>query len=541
LILTIAIMCRTLFGYQLIGMRGGGVVLPATLWFWSAEAGRTESGAAVGDGAKWEILSRWPQALRLFKKKLSTQFDPVTAMRPWPADQVECWPIERLTPYANNARLHSEADLDKIGASIIKWGWTMPVLADENGGLIAGHGRVAAAPRAGVTSIPVIVARGWTEEEKRAYRLADNQLAARAVWDPDLLRSELQELGFADFDLGLIGFGRDELEAILKGLGSTALTDPDSVPEVPRQPVTQPGDEWLLNEHRVGCGDSTNAANVARVLAGAEPHLMIADRPYGVDYQPSWRAQRKLSRGRLAQGKVLNDDRADWREAYALFPGDVAYVWHGVMHSNLVAANLAAWGFQPRAQIIWSRQHFTLSRGDYHWHHEVCWYAVRAGKTSHWEGGRSQTTVWEIANNNPFGNRRREESWGHGTPKPVECMRRPIVNNSRPGEAVCDPFLGSGTSVLGAEMTGRVCYGLELNPAYVDVIVRRWQLFTGRNALHHASGQSFDERATRQQHGHPGAAQKSICCERRRARACAAFGWGRCSSGRHRQDRRLFG
>jgi DNA modification methylase len=448
---------------------------------------------------------------------LSTRSEPAVARpsRPWPADRVERWPIERLTPYANNARLHSEADLDKIAAAIRKWGWTNPVLVDEEGVLIAGHGRVAAAPRAGVTSIPVIVARGWTEEEKRAYRLADNQLAARAVWDPDLLRSELEELGFADFDLGLIGFRPDELEAILKGLGSNGLTDPDSVPEVPREPVTQPGDVWVLGEHRVGCGDSTNAADVARVLAGAEPHLMIGDPPYGVDYQPSWRAQRKLSRGKLAQGTVLNDDRADWREAYALFPGDVAYVWHGAMHGDLVAANLAACGFQPRAQIIWAKQHFTLGRGDYHWQHEVCWYAVRAGKTSHWQGDRSQTTVWEIANNNPFGNQQREESWGHGTQKPVECMRRPIVNNSRPGQAVYDPFLGSGTSVIGAEMTGRVCYGLELNPAYVDVIVRRWQLFTGRNALHHASRQSFDERAPRQQHGHPGAArgEKSICCE----------------------------
>src|SRR5207253_2972743 len=150
------------------------------------------------------------------------------AMRPWPADQVERWPIERLIPYANNARLHSETDLDKIAAAIRRWGWTMPVLVDEQGVQIAGHGRVGAAPKAGVTSIPVLVARGWSEEEKRAYRLADNQLAARASWDPDLLRNEVQELGFADFDLGLIGFEPHQLETILAGLGSSGLTDPDS-------------------------------------------------------------------------------------------------------------------------------------------------------------------------------------------------------------------------------------------------------------------------------------------------------------------------
>jgi DNA modification methylase len=277
-------------------------------------------------------------------------------------------------------------------------------------------------------------------------------------------------------------------------LGSSGLTDPDSVPEVPDQPVTRPGDIWLLGDHRVGCGDSTNAADVASVLAGSEPPLMVTDPPYGVGYQPSWRARRKLSRGRLAQGEVLNDDRADWREAYALFLGDTAYVWFGALHGEIAAAGLAACGFQLRAQIVWTKQHFTLSRGDYHWKHETCWYAVRQGKASHWQGDRTQTTVWQIASNNPFGNRQREHSWGHGTQKPVECMRRPIANNSRPGQVIYDPFLGSGTSVIAAEMTGRICHGLELNPAYVDVIVRRWQAFTGRNAIDQASGQPFDKR-----------------------------------------------
>jgi DNA modification methylase len=361
----------------------------------------------------------------------------------------------------------------------------------------------------------VIVARGWSEEEKRAYRLADNQLAARASWEPDLLRYELQELGFADFDLGLIGFEPDQLETILAGLGSSGLTDPDSVPEVPEQPVTKLGDLWLLGDHRVGCGDSTNAADVALVLAGAEPHLMVTDPPYGVGYEPSWRSRRKLTGGKLAQGKVLNDDRADWREAYALFLGDVAYVWHGALHGDVIAANLAGCGLQPRAQIIWAKQHFTLSRGDYHWKHETCCYAVREGKPSHWQGDRKQTTVWEIANNNPFGNPQHEQSWGHGTQKPVECMRRPIANNTRPGQAVYDPFLGSGTSVIAAEMTGRVCHGIELSPHYVDVVVRRWQLFTGRAAKHQASSQSFDARAGGRDHDRSGAGhgETSICGE----------------------------
>src|SRR5467141_773934 len=428
---------------------------------------------------------------------LSTQLELADASptRPWPADRLERWPIERLIPYANNARLHSEADLDKLAAAIRKWGWTTPVLVDEEGNLLAGHGRVAAAPRAGVTSIPVIVARGWSEEEKRAYRLADNQLAARASWDPDLLGHELQELGFGGFDLGLIGFEPDQLETILAGMGSSGLTDPDSVPEVPDKPVTRRGDIWVLDDHRLGCGDSTSAADVTPVLAGSRPHLMVADPPYGVGYEPSWRARRNLSTGKLARGRVFNDDRADWREAYALFPGDVAYVWHGALHGDVVAADLAACGLQLRAQIIWAKQHFTLSRGDNPGGHEPSGYAVRDGRRGHWQGDRTQTTVWEIPNNNPFGNRQREQSWGHGTQKPVECMRRPITNNSRPGQAIYDPFLGSGTSLIAAEMTGRVCYGIELNPAYADVVVRGWQDFTGRTARHQASGQLVDERA----------------------------------------------
>src|SRR6266481_7890620 len=282
---------------------------------------------------------------------MSIQSEPAGAPRPWPADAIERWPIERLIPYANNARVHSEADLDKIAAAISRWGWTMPVLVDEEGVLIVGHARIGAATKLGLKSIPVLVARGWSDEEKRAYRLADNQLAARASWDFDQLRDELQGLGFADFDLGLIGFEPDQLETILAGLGSSGLTDPDSIPDVPEQPVTQLGDLWLLGDHRVGCGDSTNSTDVIQVLAGAEPHLMVTDPPYGVGYDPSWRSRRKLSGGKLAQGKVLNDDRANWREAYAIFPGDVAYVWHGALHGEVIATNLAGCGLLCSAAI----------------------------------------------------------------------------------------------------------------------------------------------------------------------------------------------
>jgi hypothetical protein len=236
---------------------------------------------------------------------LSTPSEPSDARptRPWPADRVEHWPIERMTPYANNPRLYSEADLDKIVASILRWGWTMPPLVAEEGVLVADHALVGAAAKLGVNSIPVNVARGWSEEEKPAYRLADNQLAAGTNWDPDLLGNELRELEFADFDFDWIGFDPDQLETILAGLGPSGLTDPDAVPGVPDQPVTRLGDLWLLGDHRVGCGDSTSAADVAPVLAGPAPHLIIADSPYRIDYRPCWRARRKCSAGKLVGGQ----------------------------------------------------------------------------------------------------------------------------------------------------------------------------------------------------------------------------------------------
>jgi ParB-like nuclease domain len=240
--------------------------------------------------------------------------------RSWPAEGIEHWAIERLIPYVDNARLHSEADIDKLADSLRRWGWTNPVLVDEEGVLICGHGRVRAAAKLGLTSIPVMVARGWSDEEKRAYRLADNQLTLRGSWDLELLGKELREIGSGDFDLGLIGFEPDRLDRILAGLGSSSLTDPDSVPAVPDQPVTEPGDIWVLGEHRIGCGDSTSAADVASVLAGSEPHLMVTAPPYSAGYE---------------QGKVLNDDRTDWRQAYALFPGDTAYVWCGALHGDI--------------------------------------------------------------------------------------------------------------------------------------------------------------------------------------------------------------
>lgn len=406
-------------------------------------------------------------------------------MMNWPADKVERRSVSALVPYARNARTHSEDQVAQIAASIREWGWTVPVLVDEDGGLIAGHGRVLAARKLGLTEIPVMVASGWTEVQKRAYILADNKLALNAGWDADLLRIELTDLQAFDFDLGLTGFSEDELAGLLAEK-TEGLTDPDEVPDVPADPVAQPGDVWILGKHRLVCGDCTDDDAVAKALNGVTPHLMVTDPPYGVEYDPAWREQAGVAASGSAKGKVLNDDNADWREAWALFPGDVAYVWHAGLFAGVVGDSLTACGLQLRSQIIWDKGQLVLSRGDYHWEHEPCWYAVRKGAKGHWAGDRKQTTIWRIP-------KPRKSETGHGTQKPVECMKRPIENNSSPGQAIYEPFSGSGTTIIAGEMTGRAVHAIELNPAYVDVAITRWQNFTGAAAILSGNGCTFED------------------------------------------------
>lgn len=403
---------------------------------------------------------------------------------PWPADAVERRPVASLIPYARNARTHSPEQVAQIAASIREWGWTNPVLVDEGSGIIAGHGRVLAAQKLGVLDVPVMVARGWTEAQRRAYVLADNKLALNAGWDPDMLRLELGDLLVEGFDLALAGFGVDELSSLLAP-PTQGLTDPDNVPEPQAEVVSALGDVWLLGRHRLVCGDSTDPAVVGRALNGVCPHLMVTDPPYGVAYDPAWRNRAGLGNTERV-GKVENDHRADWREAWALFPGAVGYVWHGALHAAMVAESLEACGFQIRAQVIWAKDRLVLGRGHYHWQHEPCWYAVRG--QGHWSGDRKQTTLWQIPS------RAQDVDTVHGTQKPVECMRRPIENNSSPGQALYEPFSGSGTTIIAAEMTGRACHAIELSPAYVDVAVRRWQAFTGQRAMLEGEGCSFAER-----------------------------------------------
>jgi len=410
-------------------------------------------------------------------------------------DRIEMRPIADLQPYARNAKAHGADQVAKIAASMAEFGWTVPCLVAEDGELIAGHGRVLAATQLGLSEAPVIVLGHLTEAQRRAYRIADNKLTELGTWDEALLSAELQDLLAEDFDLSLIGFSDGELDALLAGegdQGAGARDGEDDIPEAPETPISRPGDLWILGNHRLLCGDSTVATDVERVLNRVKPLLLVSDPPYGVEYDPGWRNQAGATKTKRT-GKVLNDDRADWREAWALFPGDVAYVWHGALHAATVAESLEAVGFTIRSQIIWAKERLVLSRGDYHWQHEPAWYAVKKTGKGHWAGDRKQTTLWQIPSKD------QDAKTVHGTQKPVECMRRPILNNSSPGQAVYEPFMGSGTTLIAAETTGRVCHGIELNPAYVDVAVERWQAFTGQSAVLDGDGRCFaDLRAERE-------------------------------------------
>ena len=409
----------------------------------------------------------------------------------WPATKIEMRPVTDLVPFARNARTHPPEQVAQIASSMRRFGFTMPMLVAENGTIIAGHGRLLAAQQLGLREVPVMVAHGWTDEDRRLYTLADNRLAETSEWDPEMLRLEIEELRIeaGEDALAEIGFSDEEIAELVPGLmgeSGAGLTDPDEVPEPPAVPVSRPGDIWVLGNHRLACGSSTDPGLVRNLLGGAAPHLMVTDPPYGVEYDPEWRTRAGVGGPGVAKGKVLNDDKADWREAWALFPGDVAYVWHAGLFGVVVGESLQACGFKLRSQIIWDKGHLVLSRGDYHWMHEPCYYAVREGKKGHWAGDRKQVTVWQIE-------KPRKSETGHGTQKPVECMKRPIENNSKPGDAVYEPFFGSGTTIIAAEITARRCFAVELNPVYVDVAVRRWQEFTGREAVLDASGESFAE------------------------------------------------
>ena len=402
--------------------------------------------------------------------------------------QIEHLPASSLVPYARNSRTHSESQIAQIAGSITEFGFTNPVLIDKDGGIIAGHGRVLAAIQLGMDSVPCLRLSHLTDAQKRAYVIADNQLALNSEWDEEMLEAELATLGEMDFDLRLLGFTEEVNQGYEEAVDYDTEPRIDEAKELMVVWGTKEKQVWSIGNSRLMCGDSTDPKDVSRLLAGNSPQIMVTDPPYGVSYDPSWRKEAGINKSNR-MGVVENDHVADWTEAWRLFPGAVAYVWHGGLHSGTVQGSLTNAGFTARAQVIWVKPRLVMSRGHYHWQHEPCWvaekeelaedseceeawYAVRKNSTAGWEGGRKQTTVWNIGFSG-------EVKTTHGTQKPVECMARPIRNHSLSKSGVYDPFCGSGTTLMAAEQLNRICYCMEISPAYVAVILQRFQDATG--------------------------------------------------------------
>lgn len=406
--------------------------------------------------------------------------------RPWPADRVERWPLDRLVPYARNARTHSEEQVAQIAASMREWGWTNPVLVDEAGMIIAGHGRILAARKLGIAEVPVMIARGWSESQKRAYVLADNQLALNAAWDGKLLAVEISDLRAAEFDINLIGFSAQELRDLSRG----GKTPPDQVPDPPVNPVSQLGDLWVCGEHRVLCGSATILADVEAVLGGELADMCFTDPPYNVNYAN--KANDKL------QGKnrpILNDALGDGFAALLRDAcGNILTVTKGAIYICMSSSELDTLkkafgeaGGRWSTFVIWAKNTFTLGRSDYQRQYEPILYGWKDGGDHYWCGARDQGDVWFI--DKPAKNDL------HPTMKPVALVERAIRNSSKSRDIVLDSFGGSGTTMIAAELAGRRARLIELDPKYTDVIVGRWEAFTGNKAILQATGQSFADLA----------------------------------------------
>ena len=377
-----------------------------------------------------------------------------------------------------NPRIHPQTQQKALQASLANIGWVQRILVNKNTGhVVDGHARIELAISNGETEVPVTYL-DLTEQEEKLILATYDPISAMAVNDQDMLNDLIKDI---DTDSAALQELLDDLATEAPVVGQT---DEDSVPEVKEDPKSERGKIYLLGRHRVMCGDSVSDGDVSRLLNGCKPVLMVTDPPYGVNYDPNWRNEAAekghMSKANRAVGNVSNDDNADWTEAYRLFDAQVAYVWHDGKMAAEVQSSLELADFCVISQIIWAKPMHAISRGDYHWQHEPCWYAHKNGETHNWQGSRSETTLWKIE-------RGCGEKTGHGTEKPLDCMGKPIENNTAKGDLVADPFLGSGTTLIAAEKLGRTCYGMEIDPHYVDVIRKRWAEFV------HGEGCDWEE------------------------------------------------
>ena len=405
--------------------------------------------------------------------------------------QVASWPIAKLIPFARNARTHSDEQVAQIAASIAEFGWTNPVLVGTDGVLIAGHARLLAARKLGMTELPVIVLDHLTETQRRALVIADNQLAIRgAAWDEEMLRVELESLKEDGFNLDLVGFTDEELDDLLREPEQIpGDTDEDAVPAEPEKIVTVPGDVWILGDHRLLCGDATQFGSFEKVLAGGLADLVFTDPPYNVNYGATMKDR---LRGKYHR-KIANDNLGDGFEQFLRDScANILAVTKGAVYVCMSSSELATLqkvfreaGGHWSTFVIWAKNTFTMGRSDYQRQYEPILYGWKEESDHYWCGARDQGDVWFVKK--PVVNDL------HPTMKPVELIERAIRNSSNPGDTVLDPFAGSGSTLIACEKTGRKCRLIELEPKYCDVAILRWQDFTGKQAVLEGDGRSFDE------------------------------------------------
>ena len=402
--------------------------------------------------------------------------------------QVVTWPVEKLIPYARNARTHSAEQVAQVAASIAEFGWTNPILAGADGIVIAGHARLLAARKLGMTEVPVIVLDHLTESQRRALVLADNRLALNAGWDEEMLRVEMAALDEGGFNLELVGFTDEEIEDLLRDPEEVHAgnTDDDAVPETPETAITVPGDVWLLGQHRLLCGDSVQMECVEKVLAGGLADMVFCDPPYNVNYGATMKDKLRGKKRKIANDDLGQDFEQFLRDAcvnmLAVTKGAI-YVCMSSSEIHTLQRVFREAGGHWSTFVVWAKNTFTMGRSDYQRQYEPILYGWKEGTDHFWCGARDQGDVWFI--------KKPHVNDLHPTMKPVELVERAVRNSSKDRDTVLDPFGGSGTTLIACEKTSRQARLIELEPKYCDVIIRRWQEFSGAEASLDGDGRTF--------------------------------------------------
>jgi DNA modification methylase len=393
--------------------------------------------------------------------------------------------VTDLIPYIANSRTHSDAQVAQIAASIKEFGWTNPILVSGDDSIIAGHGRLMAARKLALVEVPVIVLDHLSKSQQRALVIADNQLALNAGWNMDMLKAEIEDLQLDDFDLSILGFDDKFLDGLLEPEPTAGLTDEDAVPEVPETPKTVLGDVWVLGNHRLMCGDSTSIDALEKLTEGNLVDMWLTDPPYNVAYEGGTKEKLTIQNDSMGDG----DFRQFLRDAYVaadavMKAGAVFYIWHADSEGYNFRGAAKDAGWQVRQCLVWKKSSLVMGRQDYHWQHEPCLYGWKEGAAHLWATDRKQTTILEF--NKPSRNGE------HPTMKPVELFEYQMLNNTKGADLVLDSFGGSGTTIIAAEKHGRYGRLMELDPKYCDVIIKRWQDFTGKQAVHAETGETFN-------------------------------------------------